>query len=76
MSENKGSDNDDWGKYEKLVLEKLNEHGKSLKSIHEEVIKLQIEMGVVKTKVGFIGAMSGAGVTVFLWAIKYFTLIR
>ena len=67
---------DDWSRYEKLVLAQLKEHSRSLKSIHEEVIILQIEMGVVKTKVGFIGAMSGAGVTIFLWAVKYLAILR
>jgi hypothetical protein len=48
-----------WEQYEKLVLDKLDDHGKTLKNIHDEVIRLQIEMGVVKTKLALIGAASG-----------------
>lgn len=49
-----------WEQYEKLVLDKLDDHGKTLKNIHDEVIRLQIEMGVVKTKLALIGGVSGA----------------
>ena len=49
----------DWDTYERLVIGKLDDHTASLRAIHDEVIRLQIEMGVVKTKLGFIGLMSG-----------------
>lgn len=63
-----------WERYEKLVIDKLDDHGKTLKSIHDEVIKLQIEMGIVKTKLALIGALSGGASAIVTTVVLNFIL--
>jgi hypothetical protein len=67
---------DAWGRYEKLVIGKLDEHGKALGEIHREVIRLQVEMGVIKTKVGFIGAASGTAASLLIYFVKYVFILK
>lgn len=61
-----------WDAYEKLVLGKLDDHTASLKAVHSEVVKLQVEIAVVKTKLGFIGVISGIAGTVVTMLAKQF----
>ena len=54
------TNSDSWERYEKLVLDKLDNHGDTLDTIYKELIKIQVEMGVVKTKLALIGVISGS----------------
>ena len=67
------TDKDSWERYEKLVLDKLDAHGKLLTAIHAEQIRLQVEMGIVKTKLMMIGAVSGSvgGIITMLLSIYF-----
>lgn len=53
------TDRDSWERYEKMVIDKLDDHTRTLETIHKELIKVQVEMGIVKTKLALIGILSG-----------------
>jgi hypothetical protein len=67
---------DAWGRYEKLVIGKLDEHGNALKEIHMELIRLQVDMGIVKTKVGLIGALSGSIAALLTGVVKHYFIYK
>jgi hypothetical protein len=48
-----------WNQYEKLILNKLDEHTKAIKEVHDEIVNIKVEMGVAKTKLSIIGIVSG-----------------
>lgn len=66
------TDRHNWDAYEKLVIGKLDDHTTALKAIHSEVIRLQVEMGIVKTKLSFIGFVSGMVGSILVMLIKQF----
>ncbi len=63
-----------WERYEKLVLDKLDNHATSLDLIYKELVNIQIEMGVVKTKLAMIGALSGACSSVIVMVLSHFII--
>ena len=63
-------DRNTWDTYERLVMGSLKDHTASLKGVHDEIVKLQVEIAIVKVKLGFIGAISGMAGTIFITLIK------
>ncbi len=61
-----------WEVYEKLILDKLDNHGSSLESIYKTLVDIQIEMGIVKTKLALIGALSGGVSSIAISIIVHF----
>ena len=52
---------------EKLILRQLEDQQQQLRSIEERVRNIEINLGILKTKAGFIGAICGAIPSMFLW---------
>ena len=50
----------DWDAAGMMVMRILNDHGKLLKQIRDDQIDSKVEIGVIKTKLAMIGALSGA----------------
>jgi len=75
-----------WNSYQKLVLDKLDEHSESLKSLGDEmnsirikdVPALQVEIAMLKIKAGMWGAIAGmvpaALAVVYIW-LQYGTYL-
>ena len=48
-----------WSEYQKLVLSKLDEHGKALVTIQSDLTVLKVETGMLKVKSGLWGFAAG-----------------
>lgn len=48
-----------WDQYQKLVIDKLNDHDEKFTSIEEKLIKLQVEIATLKVKAGVWGGIAG-----------------
>lgn len=49
-----------WEQYQKLVLQKLQEHSHQLEDVAEDLNKIQIEIAMLKVRSGLWGLMAGS----------------
>ena len=65
-----GTENNGWDVYQKLVLSKLDDHDILLKDITSELTNIRVEIGQLKIKAGFWGAIGASiptiGATLFI----------
>ena len=54
MAENNG-----WGQYQKLVMDKLGEHDEKFTSIEDKLMKIQVDIATLKVKAGVWGGVAG-----------------
>ena len=68
------SDNSSWEQYQKLVLAKLDDHGKDIGKIREDTARMRVEVGALKVRSGIWGALAGVipalGVAIF-WLLSH-----
>lgn len=53
---------DNWGKYEALVLDKLERLEESSKEVKDTMTAIQLEVQTLKVKAALWGSLAGAGV--------------
>lgn len=49
-----------WREYQKLVLQKLEEHGNGLKKLDEDMVMIRVELAKLKTQAALGGATAGS----------------
>ena len=54
MAENNG-----WGQYQKLVMDKLGEHDDKFTSIEDKLMRIQVDIATLKVKAGVWGGVAG-----------------
>ena len=54
MAENNG-----WGQYQKLVMDKLGEHDEKFGSIESKLTQIQVDIATLKVKAGVWGGIGG-----------------
>jgi hypothetical protein len=54
MTENNG-----WSKYEKMVIDKLDDHDDKFNGIEEKLTQIQIDIATLKVKAGVWGGIGG-----------------
>ena len=54
MAENNG-----WSQYQKLVVDKLDDHDGKFTSIEDKLIKIQVDIVTLKVKAGVWGGIAG-----------------
>ena len=54
MAENNG-----WGQYQKLVMDKLGEHDDKFGSIDSKLTQIQVDIATLKVKAGVWGGIAG-----------------
>ena len=53
------ADDNGWSKYEKMVIEKLDDHDGKFTSIEDKLIKIQVDIATLKVKAGVWGGIAG-----------------
>ena len=54
-----GVDNNGWSKYEKLVMDKLDEHDDRFGNVEEKLTQIQVDIATLKVKAGVWGGVAG-----------------
>ena len=54
MAENNG-----WSQYQKLVVDKLDDHDGKFTSIEDKLTKIQVDLATLKVKAGVWGGVAG-----------------
>ena len=54
MAENNG-----WSKYEKLVIDKLDDHDDKFSTIENKLTQIQVDIATLKVKAGVWGGIAG-----------------
>lgn len=48
-----------WSEYQKMVMDRLDESRVSLHQIREDIVKLRVEVSILKTKAAIYGGAAG-----------------
>ena len=48
-----------WSKYEKMVIEKLDDHDQKFTGIEDKLTQIQVDIATLKVKAGVWGAIGG-----------------
>jgi len=51
--------NDGWSKYEKMVIEKLDDHDAKFSHIEDKLTQIQVDIATLKVKAGVWGGVGG-----------------
>jgi len=65
------ADNDGWSKYEKMVIDKLDDHGNKFSEIESKLTQIQVDIATLKIKAGIWGGIAGL-VPVVLGLVLFF----
>ena len=52
-------DSKGWSKYEKLVMDKLDEHDERFGNVEEKLTQIQVDIATLKVKAGLWGGIAG-----------------
>ena len=52
-------DSNGWSKYEKLVMDKLDEHDERFGNVEEKLTQIQVDIATLKVKAGVWGGVAG-----------------
>ena len=63
--------NDSWSQYQKLVIDKLNEHDSKFMILENKLTRIQIDIATLKVKAGVWGGIAGL-VPVVLGIVLFF----
>ena len=63
--------NDGWSKYEKMVIDKLDDHGNKFSEIENKLTQIQVDIATLKVKAGIWGGVAGL-VPVVLGLVLFF----
>ena len=65
------ADIDGWSKYEKMVIDKLDEHNNKFNEIESKLTQIQVDIATLKVKAGIWGGIAGL-VPVVLGLVLFF----
>ena len=53
------ADDNGWSKYEKMVIEKLDDHDQKFSGIEDKLTQIQVDIATLKVKAGVWGGIGG-----------------
>jgi len=53
------AENDSWSKYEKMVIDKLDDHDSKFGLIENKLTQIQVDIATLKVKAGVWGGIAG-----------------
>ena len=53
------ADDNGWSKYEKMVIEKLDDHDDKFSGIEDKLTQIQVDIATLKVKAGVWGGIGG-----------------
>ena len=53
------AENDGWSKYEKMVIDKLDDHDDKFSGIENKLTQIQVDIATLKVKAGVWGGIGG-----------------
>ena len=53
------ADDNGWSKYEKMVIEKLDDHDDKFNGIEDKLTQIQVDIATLKVKAGVWGGIGG-----------------
>ena len=53
------ADDNGWSKYEKMVIEKLDDHDQKFTGIEDKLTQIQVDIATLKVKAGVWGGIGG-----------------
>ena len=53
------ADDNGWSKYEKMVIEKLDDHDDKFNGIEDKLTQIQVDIATLKVKAGIWGGIGG-----------------
>ena len=53
------AENDSWSKYEKMVIDKLDDHDNKFGLIENKLTQIQVDIATLKVKAGVWGGIAG-----------------
>ena len=71
MAENNG-----WSKYEKMVIDKLDDHDDKFSGIENKLTQIQVDIATLKVKAGVWGGIGGLIPVVIAIVMFYATAVK
>ena len=70
------AENDGWSKYEKMVIEKLDDHDTKFSHIEDKLTQIQVDIATLKVKAGVWGGIAGLVPVVLGLVLFYATAVK
>ena len=71
MAENNG-----WSKYEKMVIDKLDDHDDKFNGIEHKLTQIQVDIATLKVKAGVWGGIGGLFPVIIAIVMFYATAVK
>ena len=70
------ADNNGWSKYEKMVIDKLDDHDDKFNGIEDKLTQIQVDIATLKVKAGVWGGIGGLIPVVIAIVMFYATAVK
>ena len=70
------ADDNGWSKYEKMVIEKLDDHDDKFNGIEDKLTQIQVDIATLKVKAGVWGGIGGLIPAVIAIVMFYATAVK
>ena len=70
------ADDNGWSKYEKMVIEKLDDHDDKFNGIENKLTQIQVDIATLKVKAGVWGGIAGFIPAVIAIVMFYATAVK
>jgi len=70
------ADDNGWSKYEKMVIEKLDDHDDKFNGIENKLTQIQVDIATLKVKAGVWGGIGGLIPAVIAIVMFYATAVK
>ena len=70
------ADDNGWSKYEKMVIEKLDDHDDKFTGIEDKLTQIQVDIATLKVKAGVWGGIGGLIPAVIAIVMFYATAVK
>ena len=70
------AENDGWSKYEKMVINKLDDHDAKFSHIEDKLTQIQVDIATLKVKAGVWGGIAGLVPVVLGLVLFYATAVK
>jgi len=70
------ADDNGWSKYEKMVIEKLDDHDQKFSGIEDKLTQIQVDIATLKVKAGVWGGIGGMIPAVIAIVMFYATAVK
>ena len=70
------ADDNGWSKYEKMVIDKLDDHDDKFNGIEDKLTQIQVDIATLKVKAGVWGGIGGLIPAVIAIVMFYATAVK